>query len=83
MARQEVSGWSLQSFLDHEEKRLGAESLYRGATRGRRDRVDQFILHTKPNTVSSKRGSGGTDINLASNYFELIAKPNWRLMQYR
>ena len=59
------------------------QSLGRGATRGRRDRVEQSILRTKPTTVSSKRGSGGTDITLSSNYFELIAKPNWRLMQYR
>ena len=39
-------------------------SLGRGATRGRRDRVDQFILRTKPDSVSSKQGTGGTSINL-------------------
>ena len=31
----------------------------------------------------AKQGAGGKEINLASNYFELIAKPNWRLLQYR
>ena len=60
-----------------------SQSLGRGATRGRRDRVDQFILRTKPSTLDSKQGAGGKEISLASNYFELIAKPNWRLMQYR
>ena len=38
---------------------------------------------TKPSTVSAKQGAGGQGINLATNYFEVIAKPNWRLHQYR
>ena len=45
--------------------------------------MEQYIIRTKPATLSSKQGAGGKEINLASNYFELIAKPNWRLMQYR
>ena len=60
-----------------------SQSLGRGATRGRRDRVEQFILRTKPSTVSAKQGAGGKEITLQSNFFELIAKPNWRLLQYR
>ena len=45
--------------------------------------MEQYITRTKPATLSNKQGAGGKEINLASNYFELIAKPNWRLMQYR
>ena len=45
--------------------------------------MEQFIPRTKPTTLSSKQGAGGKEISLASNYFELIAKPNWRLLQYR
>ena len=45
--------------------------------------MEQFILMTKPSTVSAKQGAGGQGINLATNYFEVIAKPNWRLHQYR
>ena len=33
--------------------------------------------------MSAKQGAGGKEITLNSNYFELIAKPNWRLIQYR
>ena len=60
-----------------------SQSLGRGATRGRRDRVEQYIVRTKPTALSSKMGAGGKEISLASNYFEVIAKPNWRLHQYR
>ena len=60
-----------------------SKSLGRGATRGRRDRLEPFIVRTKPTSVVAKQGAGGKEINLASNYFELIAKPNWRLLQYR
>ena len=59
------------------------QSMGRGATRGRRDRLEQFVLRTKPTSVVAKQGAGGKQINLTSNYFELIAKPNWRLLQYR
>ena len=55
----------------------------RGATRGRRDRAEEFFLKTRPETLQSKQGEGGVECALTSNYFELIAKPNWRLLQYR
>ena len=59
------------------------QSLGRGATRGRRDRAEQFILTTRPENVSSKKGAGGVEIELASNFYEMVKKPNWRLLQYR
>ena len=59
-----------------------SQSMGRGATRGRRERQEN-ILRTKPTTVDEKKGAGGKEISLQSNYFELIAKPNWRLLQYR
>ena len=60
-----------------------APSVGRGATRGRRERADEYFLRTRPEDLQSKRGEGGSEITVASNYFELIAKPNWRLLQYR
>ncbi len=51
-----------------------APSVGRGATRGRRDRADELLMRTRPETLQSKQGEGGTEINVASNYFELIAK---------
>ena len=59
------------------------QSLGRGATRGRRERVEEFILRTKPDNVNCKKGAGGQEISLTSNYYEVISKPNWRLNQYR
>ena len=58
-------------------------SVGRGATRGRRDRAEEFFLTTRPQALQSKQGEGGTEVTLASNYLELISKPNWRLLQYR
>ena len=60
-----------------------APSVGRGATRGRRERADEYFLRTRPEDLQSKRGEGGSEITVASNYFELIAKPNWSLLQYR
>merc|ERR1719392_490420 len=34
----------------------------RGATRGRRDRADEFFTRTRPADLQSKRGDGGTDV---------------------
>ena len=60
-----------------------APSVGRGATRGRRDRADEFFTRTRPAELQSKRGDGGTDVMVATNYFEVISKPAWRLLQYR
>ena len=60
-----------------------APSVGRGATRGRRDRADEFFTRTRPANLQSKRGEGGTEVNVATNYFEVVSKPNWRLLQYR
>ena len=60
-----------------------APSVGRGATRGRRDRADEFFTRTRPADLQSKRGDGGTDVAVATNYFEVISKPGWRLLQYR
>ena len=59
------------------------DSIGRGATRGRRDRAPDFLVRTRSDQLTSKKGSGGVDVRLTSNYFPLIAKPNWRLLQYR
>ena len=58
-------------------------SVGRGATRGRRDRAQEFFMKTRPDSLQSKKGTDGQEITLGSNYFSLIAKPNWRLLQYR
>ena len=55
----------------------------RGAVRGRRDRATDFYVRTRPDTLQSKKGTLGEEMACASNYFALIAKPNWRLLQYR
>ena len=59
------------------------DSIGRGATRGRRDRAPDFLVRTRSDQLTTKKGTGGVDVKLTSNYFPLIAKPNWRLLQYR
>merc|ERR1719435_42579 len=61
----------------------GDGSMGRGAVRGRRDRATDFYVRTRPDTLQSKKGTLGDEMACASNYFALIAKPNWRLLQYR
>jgi len=58
-------------------------SIGRGAIRGRRERTTEFLPRTKPVDLLSKKGSGGEEIPVSTNYFKLVAKPNWRLLQYR
>ena len=53
-------------------------SIGRGATRGRRDRAPEFLVRTRSDKLTSKKGSGGVDTKLTANYFSLIAKPNWK-----
>lgn len=61
-----------------------AVSIGRGATRGKRDRSDMFkFVRTRPETLTSKKGDDGNPITVSSNYFAMIQKPNWRLLQYR
>ena len=60
-----------------------APSVGRGTTRGRRDRPNEFFTRTRPADLQSKRGNGGTEVTVATNYFEVISKPNWRLLQNR
>jgi len=60
-----------------------APSIGRGATRGRRDRATEFLPRTRPDNLESKKGSGGEEITISANFFSLVAKPNWRLLQYR
>ena len=53
--------------------------------RGKRDRpcyVSNFI-RTRPETLVSKQGEGGSPLTVAANYFAMIQKPNWKLLQYR
>jgi len=58
-------------------------SIGRGATRGRRDRAPEFLLRTRSDHLETKKGTGGIETKLSCNYFPLISKPNWRLLQYR
>ena len=58
-------------------------SLGRGPTRGTRERPpSQMVLWTKPPSQNKKQGAGGADIDLLTNYFSLVQKPNWSLYQY-
>ena len=49
-------------------------SVGRGATRGRRERAQEFFVKTRPDKLETKQGSGGQEIAVGANYFELIAK---------
>ena len=55
--------------------------LGRGATRGVRTRLP-IALRTRPEELNKKRGAGGTPIDLLTNYFSLVQKPDWVLHQY-
>ena len=62
------------------------KSLGRGATRGARlETFEQRMAaaRTRPTELVNKKGSGGTPCKLTSNYFELVRKTNWKLLQYR
>ena len=84
------SGGSSQSSLSspHASQVSSASSdevkpLGRGATRGIRTRPDsQMVLWTRPVALSKKQGAGGADIDLLTNYFSLVQKPDWSLYQY-
>jgi len=55
--------------------------LGRGATRGHRDRVK--MLSSIPENLSTKKGSGGSSIDVIANYFSLVQRPDWKLYQYK
>ncbi|CAH2108301.1 unnamed protein product [Euphydryas editha] len=40
------------------------------------------ILRTRPDQITSKKGSGGTPLDLTANYFAVETTPNWSLYQY-
>lgn len=41
------------------------------------------IIKTKPESLQSKRGTSGQQVQLTTNHFRLLKKPNWQLYQYR
>jgi len=62
----------------------GSIAIGRGATRGKRDRADLLhMVRTRPETCLTKTGTDGVPVTVASNYFAMIRKTNWRLLQYR
>ena len=56
--------------------------LGRGATRGVRDRSDRLVLKTRPDHVTTKQGSSGTEIDLLTNYFKIQSRSDSRLLKY-
>ena len=41
------------------------------------------MVRTRPETCLTKTGTDGVPVTVASNYFAMIRKTNWRLLQYR
>ena len=71
----------LSSSSSESERRIW--SLGRGATRGVRERPpSQMVLWTRPASQNKKQGAGGVNIDLLTNYFSLVQKPDWSLYQY-
>ena len=44
-------------------------SVGRGATRGRRDRAQEFFMKTRPDSLQSKKGTDGQEITLGVTIF--------------
>ena len=40
-------------------------------------------MTTRPDGLASKKGDGGMAIEVATNCFKILLKPNWKLNQYR
>ena len=36
-----------------------------------------------PENLTTKKGSGGSSIDVIANYFSLVQKPDWKLYQYK
>ena len=72
---------SLPASSNSSEGRI--EPLGRGGTRGIRKRPEsQMALWTRPENLNKKQGAGGGNIDLLTNYFSLVQKPDWSLYQY-
>jgi len=41
-----------------------------------------MVLWTRPASQNKKQGAGGVNIDLLTNYFSLVQKPDWSLYQY-
>jgi len=41
------------------------------------------LLVTRPTNVDDKKGTSGVKFNCVSNYFPLVKRPEWTLLQYR
>ncbi|XP_014475840.1 PREDICTED: protein aubergine-like [Dinoponera quadriceps] len=54
----------------------------RGASRGKR-MVSTDIFVTKPSHIMNKKGNTGSIVNLKTNYFKFITKPDWCIYLYR
>ncbi|XP_077286182.1 piwi like RNA-mediated gene silencing protein aubergine [Arctopsyche grandis] len=54
----------------------------RGGTRSGRY-LESACLRTRPERFDIKTGVQGTPVNLVTNYFKLMTRPNWTLYQYR
>ena len=51
--------------------------------RGRRDSTKKICMKTRPDVCRPRKGLRVLEVNSGTNYFTLIAKPNWRLLLYR
>ncbi|XP_011300056.1 protein aubergine [Fopius arisanus] len=61
----------------------GGGCVGRGSLRGRRI-VSGEIINTRPEHVTlCKKGISGDVINLTTNYYKILEKPDWCLYQYR
>ncbi|XP_067125118.1 piwi-like protein 1 [Centruroides vittatus] len=58
---------------------ISGESAGRGTRRGRQEIYEPV---TRPEHVADKRGKTGKKIEVYSNYFKVLSRPNWRIYQY-
>ncbi|XP_054282186.1 piwi-like protein Siwi [Macrosteles quadrilineatus] len=60
----------------------GAPPVGRGNMRGKRQIFTNNVV-TRPENLTSKKGTSGQPVRLQANYFSLVNKPDWCLYQYR
>ncbi len=65
---------------DSDVARAG-RSVGRGTSRLRTTVAE--IIRTRPEGLDSKKGVEGNKIDLVTNYFKFIKRPDWKLFQYR